>query len=451
MTQGHGVLNIISDVQQVQSKYFDYIVVGGGTSGCPLTQHCPKRYRKLLVERGGSPFEDPFIMEKKNFFSSLRPQLNEFTSIIQKFESEEGVANYRGRVLGGTTAINGGVYTRSNKEYIERAGWDGKLVKEAYEWVESKVIFEPKELTKEQSYAKDIFVGAGILPFNGYSLEHVEGTKITGEGTKPRACGIRFIKSHEDLEISYEVYLNCSFDGESWGDVVLCAGTMGSPQILMLSGIGPSEHLVQFNITPMVNAPQVGQDVKDHPGIIFMLDVIDVPQAYGDPSQVIGITNNSKFLFQYGGGRLKKNKQLRSILGKLAYPRSKGIVKLNSIDPRKNPSVKFNYLLEEKDLDGCVEMVHEMKKIARSMDSVLGTNYSEKIDIVISGLIYISTEDAVRVGSVVDKDHKVFGVEGVRVVDASALSDLMSTSPMGTLLMLGRYQGTKMLRERGME
>ncbi|KAF9626207.1 hypothetical protein IFM89_031334, partial [Coptis chinensis] len=491
----HGVLNIISDVQQVQSKYFDYIVVGGGTTGCPLAATLSKRYTVLLVERGGSPFEDPFIMEKKNFFRSAS-QVNEFTSIIQKFESEEGVANYRGRVLGGTTAINGGIYTRSNKEYIERAGWDGKLVKEAYEWVESKVIFEPKELTKEQSYAKDIFVGAGILPFNGYSLEHVEGTKITGtlfdeneirhcsahlleagdpkrltvllnatvkniifsQGTKPRACGIRFIKSHEDLEISYEAYLNCSFDGESWGDVVLCAGAMGSPQILMLSGIVPSEHLVQFNITPMVNAPQVGQDVKDHPGIIFMLDVIDVPQAYGDPSQVIGITNNSKFLFQYGGGRLKKNKQLRSILGKLAYPRSKGMVKLNSVDPRKNPSVKFNYLLEEKDLDECVEMVHEMKKIARSMDSLLGTNYSEKIDIVSSGDkkqgndgysngifseerlkefckmnkgSYLHSHRGCSVGSVVDKDYKVFGVEGLRVVDTSALSDLMS--PMGTL------------------
>ncbi|KAF9625728.1 hypothetical protein IFM89_026656 [Coptis chinensis] len=110
-------------------------------------------------------------------------------------------------------------------------------------------------------------------------------------------------------------------------------------------------------------------------------------------------------------------------------------------------------------------MVHEMKKIARSMDSVLGTKYCDRMDEIISGQKQehnvetkkgVSTEEELRefckmnkisylhghggcsVGSVIDKDYKVFGVEGLRVVDASALSDLLSTSPMGTLLMLGR-------------
>ncbi|KAF9626201.1 hypothetical protein IFM89_031328 [Coptis chinensis] len=465
IVQGHGTLNIISNVEQVQGKSYDYIVVGGGTSGCPLAATLSKRFTVLLVERGGSPFGDPFIMEKKNFWRPMF-QIDEFTSIVQELVSEEGVANQRGRVLGGSTVINGGLYTRTNKEYIARAGWDENLVKEAYEWVESRVVFEPN-LSEQQSFARDAFVAAGNVPFNGYSLEHVEGTKITGtifdengmrhcsahllhtgdperltvllnatvksttfsqvagDGTKPRACGIRFIRSHEDLDSSYEVNLNPASDSESEGDVVLSAGAMGSPQILMLSGIGPSELLSKFNIAPMIDAPQVGQDIRDHPGIHFLLDAGIGNEGQADTSQVVGIASSSRFLFQYGGSKAS-GRPIRVLRGKLVYPSSKGKLELNSTDPRKNPSVRYNYLLEENDLEEFVEMVHEMKKIARSMDSALGTN----------------------VGSVVDKDYKVFGVEGLRVVDASALSDLLSTSPMGTLLMLGRYQGIKMLRER---
>ncbi|KAF9626200.1 hypothetical protein IFM89_031327 [Coptis chinensis] len=132
MSQGHGTLNIISDVEQVQGKSYDYIVVGGGTSGYPLAATLSKRFTVLLVERGGSPFGDPLIIEKKNFFRPMS-QIDEFTSIEQELVSEEGVANQRGRVLGGSTVINGGLYTRTNTEYIARSGWDENLVKEAYE------------------------------------------------------------------------------------------------------------------------------------------------------------------------------------------------------------------------------------------------------------------------------------------------------------------------------
>ncbi|PIA62723.1 hypothetical protein AQUCO_00200624v1 [Aquilegia coerulea] len=499
----------------MQGMSFDYIVVGGGTSGCPLAATLSERFTVLLVERGGSPFEDSLIMEKKNFLYPISLN-NEFTSIVQKVVSEEGVVNFRGRVLGGSTAINGGVYSRTSKEHIATTGWDEQLVMEAYEWVESRMVFEPKTLSPFQSYAKDIFVEAGILPFNGFCLEHVEGTKITGtlfdenekrhcsahlleagdrtkltvllnatvtnvifsegNGSKPRACGIRFINSYHNVDKSYEVYLNQLANSDSWGDIVLSAGAMGSPQILMLSGIGPSEHLDKFNITPLLNAPQVGQGISDNPCIFLALDVIDVPNPTADPSQVVAITKNSKFLIQLGGSRLTSTTQRRSLLAKLSYPRSKGKLELNSTDPRKNPSLKFNYLLEKMDLDECVEMVQEMQKVARSMDSHLGTEYSEKITKIIADQIkdkfetesmfseeelrhfckmyrtsYLHSIGGCNVGSVVDKDYKVYGVEGLRVVDASTLNDLMGTSPMGTLLMLGRYLGVQMLNERGME
>ncbi|KAF9599827.1 hypothetical protein IFM89_001773 [Coptis chinensis] len=444
MSQGHGTLNIISDVEQVQGKSYDYIVVGGGTSGCPLAATLSKRFTVLLVERGGSPFGDPLIMEKKNFFRPMS-QIDEFTSIVQELVSEEGVANQRGRVLGGLehvegTKITGTIFDENGMRHCSahllHAGDPERLTVLLNATVKS-IIFSQ---------------GWGIADHKVHMYQ-----PDAGDGTKPRACGIRFIKSHEDLDSSYEVNLNPASDSESEGDVVLSAGAMGSPQILMLSGIGPSELLNKFNIAPMIDAPQVGQDIRDHPGIKFLLDAGIGNEGQSDASQVVGIASSSRFLFQYGGGSKASARPRRVLLGKLAYPSSKGKLELNSTNPRKNVSVRYNYLLEENDLEEFVEMVHEMKKIARSMDSVLGTKYCDRMDEIISGQKQehnvetkkgVSTEEELRefckknkmsylhghggcsVGSVVDRDYKVFGVEALRVVDASALSDLLSTSPM---------------------
>ncbi|RDX79052.1 Myb family transcription factor PHL8, partial [Mucuna pruriens] len=98
------------------------------------------------------------------------------TSVAQSFTSQEGVGNVRGRVLGGSSAINGG----ASEEFVCKAGWDKKLVKEAYEWVESKVVFPPYFLSAWQFVAEFSLLEAGILPYNGFSLEHIKGTKISG-------------------------------------------------------------------------------------------------------------------------------------------------------------------------------------------------------------------------------------------------------------------------------
>ncbi|KAF5197911.1 Hothead-like [Thalictrum thalictroides] len=497
-SKGFSLPYMTSNVEEVSGKSFDYIVVGGGASGCPLVATLSQKYSLLLIERGGSPFNNPMISEATNFGLPLI-QTDEFLSIAQRFVSEEGVMNLRGRVLGGSTAINNGFYSRASEDYVKKLGWDKKLVREAYEWIESKVVFQPNDLTEWQSIVKDSLVHAGGLPYKGFSLEHMPGTKVggsifdrngkrhtaadllaygnldritvllnatvknvifhnNGSGSKPEASGVKFIKSNGNGDQVYEVYLSRRKDTESRGDVILSAGALGSPQILLLSGIGPYEQLKHFNISPIVDATEVGKGIKDNPCFRLSLDSPKTPRS--DITQVVGVTKDSQIIIQSAIGYITNNETTLKVAAKLAYPVSQGKLELKNIDPRQNPLVRFNYLFEEKDLDQCVRMGHLLEKIAQSnlIISYLGSEQNENAE--------LSTEEELRelcktdvqtychyhggssIGSVVDKDYKVYGVNRLRVLDGSTLPDAPGTNPMATLLMLGRYQGIKILDER---
>lgn len=175
---GRTLPHMTSDAKEVSGKSFDYIVVGGGTAGCPLAATLSERFSVLLVERGGSPYENPLIMEK-NYYGFSLIQTDKYKSVAQSFTSKDGVKNLRGRVLGGSSALNGGFYSRASPDYLRRVGWDKMLVRDAYKWVESRVTFKP-ELTPWQTVAEFSFLEAGILPYNGFSLDHIKGTKIGG-------------------------------------------------------------------------------------------------------------------------------------------------------------------------------------------------------------------------------------------------------------------------------
>lgn len=169
-----------SDVEEVAGKSYDYIIVGGGTCGCPLAATLSHNFSVLLIERGGSPYGNPLVIDRRYYGFPLIQNDNHHMTVAQRFTSQDGVSNVRGRVLGGSSAINGGFYSRASDEFVDKVGWNKMLVKEAYEWVESKVVFPPYFLTPWQSVAEFSLLETGILPYNGYSLEHIKGTKISG-------------------------------------------------------------------------------------------------------------------------------------------------------------------------------------------------------------------------------------------------------------------------------
>lgn len=106
--------------------------------------------------------------------------------------SEDGVGNNRAKVLGGGTCINGGFYTRADTEFLIETGLvdDEKLINESYNWVEKQIVFEP-DLKIWQSATRNGLLEAGVLPYNGYTYDHLYGTKVSG--VTYDKCGIRYM------------------------------------------------------------------------------------------------------------------------------------------------------------------------------------------------------------------------------------------------------------------
>lgn len=94
--------------------YFDYIIVGGGTAGCPLAATLSRSFSVLLLERGGVPFSNVNVSFLSNFHLTLADLSK--GSASQFFSSTDGVLNSRARILGGGSSINAGFYTRADPE-----------------------------------------------------------------------------------------------------------------------------------------------------------------------------------------------------------------------------------------------------------------------------------------------------------------------------------------------
>lgn len=97
-------------------RAYDYIIVGGGTAGCPLAATLSQNFSVLLLERGGAPFSNLNVSHLENFHISLADTSP--NSAAQAFISTDGVINARARVLGGGTCINAGFYTRASTRYV---------------------------------------------------------------------------------------------------------------------------------------------------------------------------------------------------------------------------------------------------------------------------------------------------------------------------------------------
>ncbi|KAG4978881.1 hypothetical protein AAZX31_13G331700 [Glycine max] len=529
-----------------KSGGYDYIIVGGGTAGCPLAATLSKKFKVLVLERGGVPFNNPNVSFLHNFHITLADTSP--TSASQYFISTDGVLNARGRVLGGATSINAGFYTRADPRFIRKVGWDTKLVNESYPWVEKQIVHRPK-FSDWQRAVRDGLLAAGVSPFNGFTYDHKYGTKVGGtifdrfgrrhtaaellasanphkltvlihatvqkivfdtKGKRPKATGVIF---KDENGKQHEAYLG----NDRQSEVIVSSGALGTPQLLLLSGIGPKAELQKLNIPVVLDNQFVGKGMADNPmNTIFVPSKRPVQQSL---IETVGITNLGVYIETSSGFGQSKDSihchhgilsaeigQLSTIppkqrsreavkayvkskrdipveafrggfiLSKVANPWSTGELKLINTNVEDNPAVTFNYFSHPYDLKRCVEGIRLAIKVVQTEHVTNYTlcereNAEKMLNLSVKANINLipkhpndtkSVEQFCRdsvitiwhyhggchVGKVVNSEHKVLGVDRLRVVDGSTFSESPGTNPQATVMMMGRYMGLKILRDR---
>ncbi|CAN1265052.1 Protein HOTHEAD [Linum perenne] len=200
----------------------------------------------------------------------------------------DGVYNTRARVLGGGSAINAGFYSHAEPEFVRDAGWDEDLVRRSYDWVEEKVGFEPQVLRWQSSNVDGTKIGGTIFDREGHRhtsadlLEYAEPRNIK---VFLHATVSRILFTERALGIRKRAFLRPNPRNE----VILTAGAIGSPQVMMLSGIGPAMHLRSHGIPVVLDQPNVGQGMADNPmNLLYVPSPVPVEisliQVVGSPS-----------------------------------------------------------------------------------------------------------------------------------------------------------------------
>ena len=483
---------------------FDYIVVGGGTAGCVIASRLTENdsTRVLLLEAG--PAEPLGAMAVPPAWPTLLAGPANWGDITVK-QAATGTSTplARGRALGGSSAINAMGFVRGHRSSYDAwvsagaEGWGFEDLLPYFQRSENAVGRDPglrgiggpltvgpanppnplivacMDAAAEQGHplAADISggldVGFGLLDLNivdgrrqsaadAYlrpvlarpNLEIVPDAlvhrlQIAGD----RCTGVVYSTGHELISAS------CS------GEVILTAGSIGSAQLLMLSGIGPSEHLEKVGVDVVLDLPGVGFNFHDHPitNVVYR-SARPVPAARNNHGEAFGLlrsdpaleTPDFQILFLDGPGHLATAvEDGYCISAALTTPRSRGSVRLASSEPCSAPVLNPNHYDDDHDYALMVTAVRAAREIGQAEalgrwrasevapgpavddDAGLRTYIAETLGSLNHpvGTCRIGTDDL----AVVDTALRVRGISGLRVADASVMPSIVTGYTIATV------------------
>lgn len=500
---------------------YDYVIVGAGSAGCVLANRLSEdpSVKVLLLEAGGPDSRREIHIPAA--FSKLFQTSCDWTYYTEEEPQLENRKLYwpRGKVLGGSSSINAMIYIRGNTKDYDRwrelgnSGWSFADVlpyfkksqnqergPSAYHGVGGPLNVCDLRCPNLLSQAFVEAAGEAGFPrnpdFNAASQEGFGIYQVTqrdGRRHSAAAAFLRPVMQRRNLTVKTNAHASgILFEGKravgvsfqekdgiqqarAEREVILCGGAIGSPQLLMLSGIGPMKELRRFDIPVVCDLPGVGANLQDHPsvGLIYeCLKPVSLANAeklpavvrylcfkngpltsnVGEAGGFIKMSASSptpEIQFHFGPAFFKNHgletskEHAFSFGPTLVRPRSAGSITLRSSSPLDSPHIHANYFADSRDLDLIVDGIKIARKIgnAPALAKYRGRELYPGPE--------VQTDEALRafarkfaetlyhpVGTckmgndslaVVDSELRVHGIEGLRVVDAS----IMPTVPGG--------------------